>query len=137
GVETHFVHKLSGAVGVLHLRPNIGTMLLSIDDQTEDTIVALAMMRRARPSLITIALANMTDSEMAVNLINHSQIFRYLDKPIDNNDFETVIVDGLIRNHKLKKNKSAAKRYVADHSKIKISSIMRKVFSIFSSGAAH
>jgi len=136
-VKTHFVNEISGAVGVLHLRPNIGTVVLSMDDQVEDTIAALAMMRRVRPNLITIVLADMTDSEVAVDLINHSQVFRYLAKPIANDDFETIVVDGLIRNHKLKNNKLAAKRYEADHSKLKISNIMKKVFSIFSSSTSH
>ena len=137
GIKTYFVNKISGAVGVLHLRPNIGTIVLSMDDGFDDTVTALAMMRRIRPSLITIVLAEMTDSEVAVDLINHSQVFRYLDKPIENDNFEKIIVDGLIRHNQLKNNEAATKRYEADYSKIKISSIMKKIFSIFSSNTTH
>jgi DNA-binding NtrC family response regulator len=137
GIKTYFVNKISGAVGVLHLRPNIGTIVLSMDDGFDDTITALALMRRVRPSLITIVLAEMTDSEVAVDLINHSQVFRYLDKPIENDNFEKLIVDGLIRHDQLKNNEAATKRYEADYSKIKISSIMKKIFSIFSNNTTH
>ncbi len=137
GVKTHFVNEISGAVGVLHLRSNIGTVVLSMDSQTKDTIATLVMMRRARPNLITIVIADMTDTEIAVDLINHSQVFRYLAKPIVDDDFETIIVDGLIRNHNLKNNKLAAKRYGAGHSKLKISSLLKNVFSIFSGSTSH
>lgn len=136
-IKVHFVNEIRGVLGVLQLRPNIGTLLFSLDNQSEDVINALALMRRARPNLVTIALAETTDSEVAVNLINQSQVFRYLAKPIANEEFEKVLVDGLIRNHKLEENELAKRRYVADHSKLKVGSFMKKLFSVFSSNVPH
>jgi DNA-binding NtrC family response regulator len=137
GVQVHFVNKIRGVLGVLHLRPSIGTLLLSLDNQSEDIISALALMRKVRPNLVTIALAETTDSEVAVNLINQSQVFRYLAKPIENEEFEKILVDGLIRNHKLKTNDLAKRRYAADHSKLRVGNLMKKLFSVFSSNAPH
>lgn len=136
-IKVHFVNKIKGVLGVLHLRPSIGTLLFSLDNQSEDVINALALMRKARPNLVTIALAETTDSDVAVNLINQSQVFRYLAKPIENEEFERVLVDGLIRNHKLETNESAKRRYAADHSKLRVGNFMKKLFSVFSSNAPH
>ena len=120
------------AVETLNLRANIGVAILSIDHHTQEEVVnALAMMRGARPDLCSIVLADMMDSQTAVDLINHSKVFRYLPQPMDDHSLEKTLVDGMLRHNKLKNNVAARKRYSTNTNKLKISGTLKKIFSIF------
>lgn len=133
GFNAYVAGSIQEAVETLNLRKNIGTAILSVDHNTEEVIAAVAMMRKVQPELSTVVLTDMTDSQTAVDLINRGQVFRYLPKPLEGKRLENALVDGMLRHNKLKNNVSAAKRYRADTTKLRISSALKKMFSIFDS----
>jgi len=49
----------------------------------EEAIAAFKLLKRAHPEILVIALAEASDSELVIELINQAQIYRYINKPLN------------------------------------------------------
>jgi DNA-binding NtrC family response regulator len=63
-------------------RHPIGVIVTELDIEGEDLTAALGALRQHAPSLVSIVLTGYADAARAASLINHSQIYRLLRKPV-------------------------------------------------------
>ena len=63
-----------------------------------DTLVPLfQQLKVKRPQVLSILIAEEADSEVAIELINKSQVFRFLPKPVNARDLRTQVAVALRR----------------------------------------
>jgi DNA-binding NtrC family response regulator len=101
------------AVRTLSIRPDVGVAIISIADKPAETLEALNVIKQHHPNLIVIILAEMTDATVAIRLINEGQVFRYLQKPLSEEEFERVVKSAISRHQLLKDIDGLNKRYKA------------------------
>ncbi len=77
-----WARNLDQAFGVLQSQ-EIGLILADVDSGDNEVITALKLLKQVHPEILAIALAQSSDSELVIELINQAQIFRFLDKPVD------------------------------------------------------
>jgi len=86
-----------------HLRENEVDLVISDFLMPElDGIRLLAEMRRMRPEVPRVLLTGYADKESAIQAINEVQLFHYLEKPWDNAQLGSVVVNALERIHLLR-----------------------------------
>ena len=115
------------AVAAAVARKNIGVAILEFSSDNEAAIETINVLKDVRPDLVTLALTDEHDAETAVNLINQGQVFKYLAKPLDANQFEHSIRNAFIRHDFLKQNKIAYQRYSVEKPKKAISRGLRNL----------
>jgi serine/threonine-protein kinase len=70
----------------------------------EDSLPALKVLKHERPEILVIVLAEASDSELVIELINQAQIFRFLNKPIDLDKLKSHVQAALTRYQGFKQN---------------------------------
>jgi DNA-binding NtrC family response regulator len=77
-------------------------VLVSDYDMPEMTGAQLAgHARRVRPETVRILLTGKRNLETAIDGINQGEVFRFLNKPFDNNDLRSTVVAAVARNREL------------------------------------
>jgi response regulator RpfG family c-di-GMP phosphodiesterase len=73
---------LEEAFGVLQSRET-ALIVADIEQGAAQVVTALKLLKQVHPEILTIAVAEGSDSELVIELINEAQIFRFLTKPLD------------------------------------------------------
>ncbi len=68
-----------------------------------DGIEFLAECKRLHPQAVRVLLTGYADKESAIKAINDIGLYRYIEKPWDNEDLRLIIAGGLERRHLLKR----------------------------------
>jgi len=71
----------------------------------------LSALKQLRPDLVTVVVSNSSDTTDMVNLINHGQIFRYLQKPVAADTLVEAIDAAAAKNLDLRTNPDATRRH--------------------------
>ena len=71
----------------------------------------VSALKQLRPDLVTIVVSNTTDTTDMVNLINHGQVFRYLQKPVQAESFVAAVDAAARKSMELKSNPASAVRH--------------------------
>lgn len=71
----------------------------------------VSALKQLRPDLVTIVVSNTTDTTDMVNLINHGQVFRYLQKPVQAESFVAAVDAAARKSMELKTNPASAVRH--------------------------
>jgi response regulator RpfG family c-di-GMP phosphodiesterase/tRNA A-37 threonylcarbamoyl transferase component Bud32 len=81
----------------------------------EESLPALKVLKHERPEILVIVLAEASDSELVIELINQAQIFRFLNKPIDADKLKSHVQAALTRYQGFKQNPHLTRQHkVAD-----------------------
>ncbi|MEO8331373.1 MAG: hypothetical protein ABI479_02995, partial [Gallionella sp.] len=72
-------------------------VIADIGPGKEQLIAMLKMLKQEHPQILTIVTIKMADSELVIDLINHAQIFRILNKPINVGILKSHLHDALQR----------------------------------------
>lgn len=131
GVMVYRTNRLEEAATIAGLRPSLSVVILAVEDEPEPVIETCGKLKQVRPDLVTLALADMTDVEVAVKLINTGQVFRYLEKPLDAPALETVLSAAIDRHRILARSDAAQKRYHVDSRQSRLSQGLSSFFSMF------
>ena len=115
GFKVYGFQMLEQAIRALALRPNIGVAIIGLPIDSEKTIEAINLLKQHRPELSIITLTDVTDASVAVRLINMGQVFRYLEKPLQNSAFDDVISSAMQRNKYIDYNTRARERFKVEH----------------------
>ena len=70
----------------------------------EDSLPSLKVLKHERPEILVIVLAQASDSELVIELINQAQIFRFLNKPVDTEKLKSHAQAALTRYQGFKQN---------------------------------
>jgi len=119
--KVYISKSLSVSLDAIVNNNDIGIVFIEMNSLNAEIISALALLKRSKPEVVVIILAQASDFNVAVKLINNGQAFRYLCGPIDLKILQTSIRSALIRHVKLSKNKQYARRYTTDTRDLSIS----------------
>jgi len=121
--------NIEQAVAAATSRENIGVAVIELSSNTKTALQTINLLKRARPEVITIALAEEYDAHTAVDLINQGQVFKYLAKPIDIAGFQNALENAFVRHRFLKTHTDAQKRFKVEKTRGKVVSGLQDMFS--------
>lgn len=128
-INIYGTQSIPQAIGVIAARPTIGVSIIDMPVNPNEALHTISRLKEKRPELISIVLSDETDAEIAVELINSGQVFRYLSKPLETNTLEKVINQAFIRHNTLKSNINIRKRYAVKQPSRTLTSGLRDLFS--------
>jgi len=70
------------AVGLLEAHET-ALIIADIANRGEESLAAFKVLKHERPEILVIVLAESSDSELVIELINQAQIFRFINKPVN------------------------------------------------------
>ncbi len=76
------------ALGAVAARPGIGVSIIELPVNIDEAMQTISLLKEKRPELISIVLTDETHADVAVELINSGQVFRYLAKPVESSELE-------------------------------------------------
>ena len=124
----HVAASLDAAVEVLQAHP-VGVVVtdLAVDEQA---ITALtAELRRQVPELVTIVASGRSDAHLMIELINKSQVFRFLLKPLSVGQSRIWLASAIARHKELLARPDAARRVSAEADRSTASGAAEDAFS--------
>jgi serine/threonine-protein kinase len=90
-------------------------VIADLGKRREESLPSLKVLKHERPEILVIVLAEASDSELVIELINQAQIFRFLNKPIDAEKLKSHVQAALTRYQGFKQNPHLTHRHrVAD-----------------------
>ena len=90
----HVAHSVEQAIDILS-QDEIGLIVTDTVINGEDTTDLIKLLKQQYPAIMTILLTDAMDSDLAVELINQGQIYRYLRKTANNAALKLSIQHGL------------------------------------------
>jgi len=130
-IAVYSTQSIRQAVNAIVARPTIGLLVIELLSNTDEVIHTISLLKQKRPELITVVLVNETDAEVAVNLINSGQVFRYLNKPLETLELQKIIKAGFERHNAIKNNIDSQARFKVDKPTNKITTGLKELFASF------
>lgn len=131
GINIYGTQNIPQAVGVVSARSAIGVAIIELPVNADEAMQTISMLKEKRPELISIVLANETDAETAVELINSGQVFRYLAKPLENTKLEQVIEQAFTRHSVVKNHSGVQQRFRVEKTRRSLTNSIKALFSSF------
>jgi len=75
----------------------IAVVIADVGPGKEQLVSMLKLLKQEHPQILTIVTIKMADSELVIDLINHAQVFRILNKPINVGQLKSHLLDALRR----------------------------------------
>ena len=75
-------HNLDQGLGQLETHET-ALIIADLGKGGEETIATFKLLKQAHPEILVIVLAEASDSELVIELINQAQIFRFVNKPLN------------------------------------------------------
>ena len=110
-------------------RSSIGVAIVELSQNPGQALEVIHALKRARPDLITIALAKEYDAQIAIDLINQGQVYKYLTTPINSDQIANDISQGFEKHLLLKTDLRAQLRHSVDTKPGRIVTGMRELFT--------
>ena len=98
------------AVGLME-RERIGVVLSDTRVQDHPVISLIGTLKQHHPELVSVILTDRADAGQAIELINQGQIYRFITKPIHDNQCKITVNSALKQHERLSQNPELHKRY--------------------------
>ena len=110
---TFYTFHATNAVRLLEGISRIAPAVLITDVSTDPDVIAnlTSMLKNKIPALVTMVAGKHRDAEVMIKLINHGQVFRFIDKPLSSTACHKHVREALKRHILLRKNPALADRY--------------------------
>lgn len=118
-------------VGIISARDNIGVAIIELPVNSDEAIHTINMLKEKRPELVSIVLADETDAETAIQLINTGQVFRYLTKPLQTLELSQILKQAIVRHNMLHTDENIKQRYNVEKPRKTLSLHLKDLFSSF------
>jgi serine/threonine-protein kinase len=79
-------------------------IVADVASRGEEIVAAFKLLKQERPEILAIVLTEASDSELVIDLINHAQIFRFINKPVNPDLLRQHAQTALIRYQSFKQN---------------------------------
>jgi serine/threonine-protein kinase len=96
GAVVHHVQAPQEAVRVL-ARGHIAAIVADMGSGMDGLVALFKELKAKRPEVLTILLTDQPDSELAIELVNKAQIYRFLPKPVNARELRTQVAMALRR----------------------------------------
>jgi DNA-binding NtrC family response regulator len=124
------IDNVKEAISIATKQDNVGVIIIDLSGLLPDqTLQTINLLKQVRPDLITIVLTDEYDAQIAVELINQGQIFKYLAKPIGLNTLYKTIDAAFRRHLYFKDNTESQQRHKVDKPSSNIASNLQGIFS--------
>lgn len=130
-IDIYGGQSIPQVVGIISARDNIGVAIIELPINSEEAIHTINMLKEKRPELVSIALADETDAETAIQLINTGQVFRYLTKPLQTLELSKTLKQAIVRHSMLHADDNIKKRYSVEKPRKTLSLHLKDLFSSF------
>jgi len=129
GAMNYSTQNIEQLISAVETRSNIGVLVIELTRQAStETIQTINLLKQVRPELVVITITKEYDAEIAVELINQGQVFKYLARPIDTESLHRSIDQAFHRNNFLKDNAEFQKRYKVKENKKRVASGLQGLF---------
>lgn len=110
---TFYTFHATNAVRLIEAIGKIAPAVLITDVTTDPGVIRnlSGMLKEKLPALVTMVAGKHRDAEVMIGLINHGQVFRFIDKPLSSAGCHKHVRDALKRHIVLRRNPELAKRY--------------------------
>jgi DNA-binding NtrC family response regulator len=110
---TFYTFHATNAVRLLEGIASIAPAVLITDVTTDPDVIQnlTGMLKKKIPALVTMVAGQHRDAEVMIKLINHGQVFRFIDKPLSSTGCQKHVREALKRHIVLRKNPALADRY--------------------------
>ena len=110
-ITIYETQNIENAVAAATSHKNIGVVIIELSENTIEMLQAINLLKRVRPELVTIALAEEHDAQTAVDLINRGQVYKYLAKPLNLTEFQETIQNAFSKHLFIRENIETIKRH--------------------------
>ncbi|MBT8144122.1 MAG: response regulator [Gammaproteobacteria bacterium] len=110
---TFYTFHATNAVRLIEGIARIAPAVLITDVSTDPEVIQnlTAMLKKKLPALVTLVAGKHRDANVMISLINHGQVFRFVDKPLSSAACQSHVREALKRHIVLRKNPQLAQRY--------------------------
>ncbi len=108
--DVHHATSIADALDLLDKHP-IGVLIVETMIGSESVTTMLGLLKQHHPQVVSIVLTHRSDANVAIDLINQGQIFRFLIKPTREAMCRRSVQQAIQRHHTLKANPALAQRY--------------------------
>lgn len=110
---TFYTFHATNAVRLIEAIGKIAPAVLITDVTTDPDVIKnlTSMLKERLPALVTMVAGKHRDAEIMISLINHGQVFRFIDKPLSSAGCHKHVRDALKRHIVLRRNPELAQRY--------------------------
>lgn len=110
---TFYTFHATNAVRLIEAIGKIAPAVLITDVTTDPDVIKnlTSMLKQRLPALVTMVAGKHRDAEIMISLINHGQVFRFVDKPLSSAGCHKHVRDALKRHIVLRRNPELAQRY--------------------------
>ena len=84
-------------------KEEIAAIVADIDAGRDHLVSLFKLLRKQRPEILSILVADEPDAELAADLVNNAQIFRFLPKPVDARELRAHVAAALRRHASFKR----------------------------------
>jgi len=96
-------HALDADTAMSQIDQNrIAIVLMDVEHAAAEGIAVLKTLKQERPEILSIVVTNASDSQLMIELINQAQIFRFLNKPVNQQLIKSHLLAALERAHLLR-----------------------------------
>ncbi len=108
-----YTFHATNAVRLVEGVANIGPAVVITDVSTEPEVIQslTGLLKDKLPALVTMVAGKHRDADVMINLINHGQVFRFIDKPLSSTSAQKHVREALRRHIQLRKNPELIQRY--------------------------
>ena len=110
-------------------RNTIGVAVIELSENIQSALAAIHALKRIRPDIVTVALADEYDAQIAIDLINQGQVYKYLSKPLSEQKLTQIFDQAFHRHQWLKHNQPAQRRYKVEHKSGRVVTGLQQMFS--------
>lgn len=89
----------------------VTVVLMDVEYTGAEGVALLKTLKHEKPSILSIVVTNASDSELMIDLINQAQIFRFLNKPVNQQLVRTHLLGALERAQQLREAPELAQMY--------------------------
>jgi len=128
-VMNYSTQNVEQMISAVETRENIGVVIIELTrEASTKNIQTINLLKQARPELVVITITEEYDADIAVELINQGQVFKYLARPIDSESLYKSIHKAFHRHLLLKDNEGIQQRYKVEKNKGRIVSGLQGLF---------
>lgn len=102
---------IADAVAKLAAHPEIGVVVSDTNVRGSDATRLLKLLKSRRPDIVTVAFSQLVDANEIISLINHGQLFRYVQKPARDAYLNLVMTAALTRRKELRQSPEIGRRF--------------------------
>jgi DNA-binding NtrC family response regulator len=124
--EVHYATTVETALIALS-EHDIAIVIADVKHRQDDVAGALKTLKRYNPSTLTIALSQLRDSSVLIDLINQGQVYRFLPKPLSRELLRRSLQSALDHYAKIKMAPLLVRRHAVEEPKFEATSLSARL----------